>query len=189
MRYLIESSLSRIFQFIEEKNRSFGVVSAFRGDLPNDENIERHNDLKVAVRGLGLGFVEMRGGYKGDQGFVTELSLFVPSISKQKLIALGQKYNQHSVLFKDADEFSLIGTNAASGVGTVMSGFKFGVGKDNIELAQDAMKEFFSSLLKGTHKGRKFLFKMEEKTILGFFDYAYGKDKTSKWFTICEETE
>jgi hypothetical protein len=123
--------------------------------------------MKAAVREMGLGFIEMRGGYKGDQGFVTELSLFIPSISRKQIVELGKKYNQHSIIFKDTGEFSLIGTNESAGIGKTLSSFKFGSGKENIVLAQDAMKDFFSSLLKGSDRGKKFLFRMEEKEVWG----------------------
>ena len=195
MKYILaESSLSRIFQHIEDRGRSFGVVSAYRSDLPDAENKERHEQMKTRIRSFGLGFIELRGGYKGDQGFVTELSLFIPSISRSKLIDLGKEFNQHSVLYKDQNEFSMIGTNASSGIGVVMSGFAFGTGRDNLVLAQDAMKEFFSQLLKGTHRGRKFLFQLKEHKVLGFFEYVYLRhhDKDingSMWSTVYEETE
>jgi len=187
---IAESSVSRIFQHIEEPGRAFGVLSAYRGDNSEAENKRLHAELKAAVREMGLGFIEMRGGYKGDQGFVTELSLFIPGVSRKQIIDLGTKYNQHSVIYKDTKEFSLIGTNAAAGVGKTLSSFTFGKGKDNLVLAQDAMKDFFSSLLKGSDKGKKFLFRMEEKEVWGFFQHAYApKGVEPKWTVIYEEME
>lgn len=190
MNYIAESSISRIFQHIEEGTRSFGVVSAFRKRNSDAENTKLHGELKAAVRGFGLGFIEMRGGYKGDEGFNIELSLFVPSISRKQIIELGQKYDQDTVIFKDTKEFSLIGSNESSGVGSLVASFKYGSGKDNIVLAQDAMKDFFSSLLKGNDKGKKFLFKMEEQQEWGFLARAYApKGVSPKWFVVYEETE
>lgn len=187
---IAESSISRIFQHIEEPGRSFGVLSAYRGDNSEAENKRLHTELKAAVREMGLGFIEMRGGYKGDQGFVTELSLFVPSVSRKQIIDLGTKYKQHSVIYKDSKEFSMIGTNADAGIGKTLSSFSFGKGKDNLVLAQDAMKDFFSALLKGNQKGQKFLFRMEEKEVWGFFQHAYApKGVEPKWTVIYEEME
>lgn len=187
---IAESSLSRIFQHIEDPSKSFGVISAFRADNSNQENKTLHANLKAAVREMGLGFIEMRGGYKGDQGFVNELSVFIPGISRKQIVALGTQYNQHSVIYKDAKEFALIGTNAAAGVGKTLSNFSFGKGKDNLVLAQDAMKDFFSALLKGGQRGQKFLFRMEEKEVWGFFQHAYApKGVEPKWTVIYEEME
>lgn len=191
MKHIIaESSVSRIYQHIEEPGRSFGVMSAFRADNSAEQNKTLHAELKAKVREMGLGFIEMRGGYKGDQGFVTELSLFIPGISRKQIVSLGQTYNQHSVIYKDAKEFSLIGTNQSAGIGKTLSNFKFGSGKENLVLAQDAMKDFFSALLKGNQKGQKFLFRMEEKEVWGFFQHAYApKGIEPKWNIIYEEME
>lgn len=187
---IAESSISRIYQHIQEPNRAFGVLTSYRADNTEAENREQFVELKKTVRAMGYGFIEMRGGYKGDQGIVLEPSLFVPSITKKQLLELGKKYNQHSVIYKDGSEFSMIGTNASAGVGKVLSTFKAGVGKDNLVLAQEAMKEFFSALLKGSDRGKKFLFRMEEKEVWGFFQYTYApKGVQPKWTVIYEEME
>ena len=187
-RKLNESSLSRILQHIESV-RSFGVLSAFRGGLSKRENMERHADLKDKVRGMGYGFIEMRGGYKEeDGGFVNELSLFVPGIDKRALVDLGSDLDQDSVIYKDKNSFELVGTNRATGKGKVLMNFRGGGGKDSITLAKDVIKDFFSSLVKGSQRGKKFLFQteefvLEEKEILGFNEVAY-LNKKARWFTI-----
>ena len=187
-RKLNESSLSRILQHIES-DRSFGVLSAFRGGLSKKENMERHADLKDKVRGMGYGFIEMRGGYKEeDGGFVNELSLFVPGIDKRALVDLGSDLDQDSVIYKDKNSFELVGTNRATGKGKVLMNFRGGGGKDSITLAKDVIKDFFSSLVKGSQRGKKFLFQteefvLEEKEILGFNEVAY-LNKKARWFTI-----
>lgn len=187
-RKLNESSLSRILQHIES-DRSFGVLSAFRGGLSKKENMERHADLKDKVRGMGYGFIEMRGGYKEeDGGFVNELSLFVPGIDKRALVDLGSDLDQDSVIYKDKNSFELVGTNRATGKGKVLMNFRGSGGRDSITLAKDAIKNFFSSLVKGSQRGKKFLFQteefvLEEKEILGFNEVAY-LNKKARWFTI-----
>jgi len=179
-----ESSLSRIFQHIEGDN-SFGVVSAFRDDLPDAENKQRHADLKAMIRKAGYGFIEMRGGYTGDQGFVQEYSLFVPSVSKKDMIEFGKAFNQHSVIYKDSSEFIMVGTNENSGIGRTVVNFIRG-GKNNINMAKDAIKDFFSSLAKGGHRGKKFVFNtVEEKESWSFNQAAYSnRGEEPKWFTI-----
>ena len=185
---LQESSISRIYQHIEN-DKSFGVVSAFRGDYSKNENMERHSDLKKMVRDAGYGFIEMRGGYNGDEGFVEELSLFVPQVSRKDIIKFGEKFDQHSVIYKDNTEFSLIGTNPSAGVGKVMTNFIRG-GKKNLDLAKDSIKDFFSALLKGKDKGKKFVFRVEERELNSFNRAAYApsEHKEPKWFPIIEET-
>lgn len=185
---LHESSISRIFQHIENDN-SFGVVSAFRGDFNEKENMVRHNELKKLVRGAGYGFIEMRGGYNGDEGFVQELSLFIPNINRKDIITFGQQYDQHSVIFKDSSEFSLIGTNENAGVGKILTTFVRG-GRKNLDMAKESIKDFFSSLLKGSDRGKKYVFRVEEREINSFNRAAYSsqEDKELKWCPIFEES-
>jgi hypothetical protein len=186
MTPLVESSLSRILQHIEG-DKSFGVISAFRGEYGKKENKIRHRELKKAVRDAGYGFIEMRGGYREESGFVTELSLFIPNITRKDAIALGQTYEQHSVIYKDKKEFSLIGTNKSSGLGVTLDKFVAIGGKDSMTLAKDAIKDFFSSLLKGSQKGKKFLFKMQEKETTSFNQKAYMRNNVLSWITIIDE--
>lgn len=185
---LNESSLSRIFQHVKSDN-PFGVVSAYRGDLPIATNKQRHDELKKMVRDKGYGFIEMRGGYNGDQGFVEEYSVFIPMVDKKDLIDIGQHFDQHSVIFKSNDEFVLIGTNENSGIGKVMMNFVKG-GKGNISLAKDAIKDFFSSLVKGSQRGKKFVFNVEERQPWSFNQAAYSnRGEMPEWITIIEEDD
>ena len=58
-RHISEAKLSRIFQYVEDPKKTFGIVSSFRGQYSKEENLKRHAILKNAVRGMGLGFIEM----------------------------------------------------------------------------------------------------------------------------------
>lgn len=158
--FLTEAKLSRIFKYVEDPQMSFGIVSAFRGQYSPKENMKRHAQLKQMVRGMGLGFIELKGGYKEEGGYVEELSLFVPKASRDQIVQAGKAFDQHSVMYKDEKEFSYIGTNDAAGVGKVLSRFKAGAGKENMDLAKERVSDFFSQLRKGSHKDKKFLFKM-----------------------------
>src|SRR5574343_305087 len=157
--FLIESSLSRVWQFVEDDGRSFSLISAFRS-VPNKENEDAHKALKQEVRSLGYGFIELMGGYNAEDGFSSEKSLFIPSIPRSVALQLGSKYDQESILYKDDNSFGMIGTNKVYGFGTIISNFLKKAGKSNFELAKHAIQDFFSSLLKGKNKGRKFVFNM-----------------------------
>ena len=77
-------------------NETSALCLRFAVDLKK-ENMERHAELKDAVRDMGYGFIEMRGGYKEeDGGFVNELSLFIPNISKRDIMDLGFVHDQDS---------------------------------------------------------------------------------------------
>ena len=159
---LNESSISRVMHHVSSDN-TFGVLSPFRKSNTKKENEEAYADLKKLVRSMSYGFIEMIGGYKEEDGFVNEKSLFIPNIKKTEIISLGQKYDQDSVLFKDKTGFYMIGTNKYTGVGTVLTKFKTQGRNVNVDDVGNAFTEFFSRLLKGSHRGKKFLFVNEIK--------------------------
>lgn len=106
-----EASLSRIWQHVTH-DTSFGVISAYRGNLSHSENLERHEALKRAVHNMDYGFIEQKGGYTymdGDkEEAVEERSLFIPKVKLNDIIALGKKFNQETIIFKDPTRFDLI---------------------------------------------------------------------------------
>jgi hypothetical protein len=161
---LVEAKLSRVFQYVEDDKKDFGIVSAFRGVNSDKENKARHEELKKMVRQMGYGFIELRGGYKGDEGYVEELSLLIPNITKKGIVDLGRKFQQHSVMYKNDQDFYYIGTNEEAGVGKVLMRFKKGAGQDNLELAKHKVIDFFSSLKKGPHSDTKFVFNVKDET-------------------------
>jgi len=180
--YIIESSLSRIWQFIEKDKGTFAVISAYR-DKTKENNKERHISLKKYIRELGYGFIEMRGGYREEDGFVNEKSLFIPNIDKKFAIKIGSEYDQYSILYKDKNQFIEIGTNINSGIGKILKNFIKTSKENNINLAKEAIKDFFSSLLKGSHKGKKFVFNtIQEREYIGHLGRMSGRKP--RWITI-----
>lgn len=87
-----EASLSRVLQHFREGE--FGIVSAFRPQFSDEENMARQFTLGQDVRRLGLGFISILGKWGG----VSERSLFVPKISKEQVLALGDRYDQEAVI-------------------------------------------------------------------------------------------
>ena len=174
---LVEAKLSRIFQYIEDDKKDFGIVSAFRAVNSDKENKARHEELKKLVREMGYGYIEMRGGYKGDEGFNEELSLLIPNITKKGIVDLGRKFEQHSVMYKNDQDFYYIGTNDEAGVGKVLMRFKKGAGQDNLELAKHKVIDFFSSLKKGPHSDTKFVFNAKDETPK---EVAQGKEAEAR---------
>jgi hypothetical protein len=185
--YIAESSLSRVWKQVEDNKRSFAVVSASRKSNSRETNEKNYIELIGIVREWGYGYIKLRGGYIETEGFVSEKSLFIPSISKEGAIELGKRFDQDSVLFKDGDEFIAIGTNKDTGVGKVLRTFFKGSGRNNINLTKEAVKDFFSSLLKGSHRGRKFAFNIQEKQDIGLWGRMGGR--MPEWITIYETTD
>jgi len=174
---LVEAKLSRVFQYVEDDKKDFGIVSAFRGSNSDKDNKARHEELKKAIRQMGYGFIELRGGYKGDEGYVEELSLLIPNITKKGIVDLGRQFQQHSVMYKNDQDFYYIGTNEEAGVGKVLMRFKKGEGQDNLELAKHKVVDFFSQLKKGAHSEKKFVFNVKPDTAK---QTAQGKEAEAK---------
>ena len=162
-QYITESSLSRIMQHIQSP-KPFGVISPFRADNSAKENEDAYNELKNDVRKLGYGYIPLQGGYKEESGFVKEKSLFIPGISRKEIIDLGKKYGQYSVLYKEGNDFSEIGTNKNAGIGKKLMSFKTTGKNISVDDVGDMFTEFFSKLVKGSHAGKKFLFVSEVQT-------------------------
>ncbi len=184
-----EASLSRIWQLVENDKYSFAIVSAYRRDFDPKENASRHFQLKSdIINGKKYGFIELRGGYvetskDGEKVPVTEESMLINGIKKEDAIKLGNKYQQEAVLFKDANGFELLDSS-----GGVIASFKKSSGRDNITLAKAALEQFFSSLKKGSHAGKKFAF-VQEHEEWNWIKAMGGRER--KWYTILlnESTE
>jgi len=185
-----ESSLSRVWQFIEDPARDFAIVSASRAGNPDNDT--RYFNLKKDVRALRAGYVELRGGFtetdpqtqiKTD---VTEDSLLVSGIAKDKALELGKKYEQESILWKDATGLFYLSTKPEN-FGQVEMTFKSGKGKENFKTSQEAVAQYFSMLKKGPHAGKKFSYVAEAE------DWNWRKEALRehkgykrKWFIIYE---
>ena len=181
--YLAESSLSRIMTHIN-KTENFGVMSPFRKEFSDKVNLDRYKELRELVREKGYGFIELKGGYQEETGFVNEKSLFIPDIKKKEMIELGKKYDQFSVIIKDKNTFAEIGTNKNAGINSVQNSFDIGGRNISVDDVGDKFKDFFSRLLKGSHRGKKFLFKMQEKIETSMY---YYKKHGPEWITVIED--
>lgn len=138
---LNEASLGRVYQHVvsNPKMKNWGVVTASRGELSKAENKKRNKELEADLRKMGYGFVHVDGMWqecrKPDTEYkdcpddmkvpTEEKSLFIPNISKEDVQKLGNKYQQDSVLFADAE-------TRARGEATFIdskSGESFNIGK------------------------------------------------------------
>lgn len=108
-----EASLSRVYQHFKEG--VFGLMSAFRPNYSEEENMARQFTLGQDVRRLGLGFFPVLGKWQG----VSERGMFIPSISQQQILALGDRYQQEAVLHGAKGVAQLMSTD-----GTVLEVFK-----------------------------------------------------------------
>ena len=130
-RMLNESSLSRIYQHSKESN--IGMITAYRGQYSVRQNEDRNEKLKSDIQSGGFGYIPVIGFYIENPGTqeerrVKEQSFLVISSSNDSgklkgfLQRAGARYDQDSVLYKDAsvEDAILIGTSSGRwpGLGT-----------------------------------------------------------------------
>jgi len=159
---LNESSWSRIIQHIEGDD-DFAVISAYRTENTDKQDLAAHVKLKEVVRSLNLGYIEQDSGYTykdketGESEIRKERSLFIPNIDYKTAMDIGKQFDQESILFKSKDKgFVLVYTKN----GEKKDGTKFNAGdveltfkskKDNtgkITFNPDVLKYAYSSLIK-----------------------------------------
>lgn len=114
-RVVTAFSLSRLLHHIKS-GKPFAILTAWKSvdaegfQVPPEVNKANMANLVKDLRSLGLGFVPLSGAGQEEGGAVSyEPSFFVPGISKEDAIRLGDKYNQYAVLWgKEGDSVSLI---------------------------------------------------------------------------------
>ena len=101
--------------------------------------------------------IELQGGGLNKEGImVNEESLFIPSIKKNQIIQLGVDFDQDWVIYKDNKEFVGLSTNEREGIGKVVNDFIKNGWNKNYTFDSEMTKKVFSSLAKGSRRGRKF---------------------------------
>ena len=116
---LTEASLGRVLQHIQGKKnvKSWGVLTAYRYANTPAENKEANERLGSQLRAKGLGFFKLEGHWQECQDKSVnyfdcpkdklkdsvEISLFVPNISIKDIHALGNQFEQDSVLYGGED--------------------------------------------------------------------------------------
>lgn len=107
------STLSRVWEMWQNPNRSFAIITAFRGEVPSyEENVRRNLALAASIKSAGYGYIWMEGFFvenkgKPEERHVSEDSLFVSTAEnanteKFKKLLMGwiKEYNQDAALFK-----------------------------------------------------------------------------------------
>ena len=136
MEQLNEIGLSRLYKHTED-NRPLATLSGFRYQdesgkvLTLQQNRARNAQIEVELKRQNFGFMKVKGAYiekdkDGKEVEVAEESFLVIGETgkgdqlKKLVIALGKRYHQDSILFRDDDgQTQLISTRADSFVGPV----------------------------------------------------------------------
>ena len=164
MTELNETSLSRVWQHFSRPDSNAALLTAFRGEYPQEENIRRNRNLAADVRKMGCGYIFVDGYWienrgKEDERHVKEDSLLVigndsdPNFMK-KMHELGNKYSQEAILLKDKKGVNVI--------------YRDGSSEDIGKIAPGEMGEIYTKL-RNNKQANTFIFK-EERDERGFIE-------------------
>lgn len=117
-KFISEASLSRIWQHTNNLKRCFLMISAYRGNRTNSENVDKGRELEKLVRAENLTFFWLNGkGWENkgtsEEQFIEEKSLFVIGNENDngRLLGLGRKwviaFDQESFAIKNENEKTL----------------------------------------------------------------------------------
>lgn len=155
---------SRLWKYQEHPEMNFAILSADRSERTPEENKAKTNELKKDIKSMGYWYTELKGGYVeiGENGKRVpvdgEDSFIVPNMTKEEAMELGKKYDQDTVMFKDAKAHTLqyIITNERAGnVGDADSSFETQAGKDNFSVSSGDDLDYYSRLPKSNKKDLK----------------------------------
>ena len=165
---LEEASNSRLVQNLTDNN-SFAIISAFRPNYSNSENFSRTASLKKDVRNAGLGFNEFvsrwteKNPTTDENDSSDEHSLLIKGIGYNHALKLGAKYEQSSIIYKDANKIVEVCTTPFTDwngkshqVGDIVNNFHVDPNKPlNTEVAAKIFSKKADDLLKEIHQHLK----------------------------------
>jgi len=183
---LSETKLSRVWQHTNDPKSSFGIISAYldvekiKDKSVGEKNEKRHIDLFTDIQNLGHGYIELKGGYTGKNGkFIEEKSYMIPNIKKEDLFKLLIKYEQESVIYKNGFEFNMLDDQEK-----IITSFNTDKSEEGLSFDKEKFKKYFSSLVRGPHRGRKFVFsEMCEREKISAIRCSFT-DKPLDWYII-----
>lgn len=135
-RAVTASSLGRVWQHIQDLSKqSFVIVSAFRAFKPDgspmslEDNLARNRQLQEMIRSKGFGYirlishwlecqdksVEYKNCPRDQLVDVTELSMFVPNMSRDEGQRLSKAFDQDGYIYGGPDTGGVIKVLSSSG--------------------------------------------------------------------------
>lgn len=183
---LHESSLGKVLQHSE---KGVAIVSACRGEYDENTNKERTKWLENDLRALGFGYIKLIGGYvetdieTGEKRDVVEASFMIPYDSRitpenwrKKLLTLCKNYDQESILIKMPNEDDINYIRKDGSIDTKVGKFS---------MKKKYLVQYFSMLLKGSHRNRKWAFKtIEKSTDHGIEDIDKQTEVETEWIGV-----
>lgn len=107
---LNEVKLSRVWNHLTNPETVVGIITAFRGEYPREENLKRNQELIQTLRSEGFGFFIVDGAWEENGNLVKEDSIFVTGTPKSEerlfelLKRLTNRYKQDGFSFKPSGD-------------------------------------------------------------------------------------
>jgi len=152
--YFTESSLSRLWQHMEDKDTSLGIISAFRSERSLKQNQDLTKKLKAQIRENGFGFIMLTGHWpettaEGEKD-VEEESFAIIADDEKKLDLflknIAKEYGQEGFLIKPKETNHIFFSTS--------NGDRSDIG----EYHPDKIGKMYSTLRKGSHAKKSFVF-------------------------------
>jgi hypothetical protein len=106
-----EDSLPHTINQITNDDLNVCFITAYEGDKPKEENEAANKNLERDLRRLGYGFTKTIGGFKYEDGSIGHEPGYKVAVREpdptsfiEEMMALGNKYNQWSILLKTPGE-------------------------------------------------------------------------------------
>lgn len=173
-QHLMELKLSRVWTHFNSHDYPVGLITAFRGERPFEENLRLNIEMSNIIRKR-YGFVWVDGCWVENAGTENELeakevSMLVIGNKNDdtalfdQLVELAHRYNQDGFVFKN----TLGRTAVYDKDGNEMFAFS--------ALSFDKLSTAYTALRSGSHSGRTFLF-TEERQPMSFLSSLIEKHK------------
>lgn len=159
-KVLLEINLARVKQHVDQDEYPVAIISAFRGERPEEENVRLNKQLASSLRKAGYGYVWVNGAWIENKDTPAEVhkkevSLLVVGQRTQSddelfefLKKQTKKYNQDGFIFKPSNKEDFLASYDKNGKKITQF--------SNIHY--DRFGEYYTQLRKGSHAGRAFVF-------------------------------
>jgi hypothetical protein len=161
-RLKVASTVSRVLQHWNQ-DKPCAVISAYRTEYSDSENLHRHAELLKKIRDLRLGYIELDAHWQqpatadklAQKSY--ERSFCIPGMEIEDAIELGGQFEQYSVLAKDDGQM----VEARCGDGKIVSRYT------NTEVSAEDFIGAFSKLRIGTNNAQNIRMKLSYFAELG----------------------
>lgn len=105
--YICETTNSRMFYHLTNKDTTVALISAYRSERTENENQVKQRQLMNEVRKLDYGYIEFIARWSEMDIATKEIvssdeeSLMIPNISFEEALDLGKQFDQSSIIYKD----------------------------------------------------------------------------------------